>query len=293
MTSKMEKRNRNYYIFLTLLLIKMVFGTQLIAQEATINVDIQSNNALLKGTLFTPNKNKVLPLVIIIPGSGKQARKDFEKMVKFLFSGLDMATFIYDKRGIGESTGIYEAATAKTSKRVFKQRSKDVQAIVDVLKNHPSIDSNKIGLMGSSQGSWIITMVASKDEQIAFTICASGSASSVGVSDFYDGIAEKEQSIEDAIEKLEGYKDIKGFDPYNSIKKMNSPALWIYGGQDKSNPTARDVRIISEIKNKYNKQFYIHLYPSMDHNLIDTTTGEMEAKFVPELRDWIQNIIKE
>lgn len=262
------------------------------AQEAAIDIEIPSNKAVLKGTLLTPDKNKPLPVVVIVPGSGKQVRQDLEGMVKYLFSGMELAAFIYDKRGLGESTGTYIPAVAKTSKKIFRQRAKDVGAIVNALKDSPYIDPDHIGLMGSSQGGWIITMVASKDPQVAFTVCISGATSSVGISDYFDGIAEEEPSIEMAIQKLEDYQGVQGFDPYRSILKMESPALWMYGGQDKSNPTARDIRILTEIKEKYDKPFSIQFYPDYNHDFIDVTTNQLGGQFVPDLRAWMDSILK-
>ncbi|HPG12809.1 MAG TPA: prolyl oligopeptidase family serine peptidase [Chitinophagaceae bacterium] len=288
----MKNPVRYYNISIAFLLMTAV-NVQSIAQEAAIDIEIPSNKAVIKGTLLTPDKNKKLPVVIIVPGSGRQVRKDFEGMVKFLFSGLDIAAFIYDKRGLGESTGIFKAPVAKTSKKLFRQRAKDVAAIVKTLRNSPYIAPDKIGLLGSSQGAWIITMVAGKDKEIAFIVSVSGAASSVGVSDYYDDIAEKEPSIEMAIAKLKDYKGVQGFDPYSSIKNMECPALWIYGGQDKSNPTDWDISIINGIKKKYSKEFHINLYPDYDHELIDTSTGKLGDKFVPDLRNWITNIVKE
>lgn len=278
-------------IFLVLLLSVNNVHSQSTSQDSTIDIEIESNNAIIKGSLYIPNKDMQLPLIIVIPGSGKIERKDLG-MIKSIFSGLEIATFIYDKRGVGESTGTYIAANAANSKEIFSQRSKDVQEIVKMLKSNEHINANQIGLMGSSQGGWIISMVASESNNIAFTICISGAASSVGISDYYDSIAEEADSIELAIAQLNEFKGENGFNPYNSIKNISSPALWIYGGQDKSNPTIEDIRILNEIRKIYNKEFYIHLYPTYNHDLIDLSTGELGEKVIPELRQWVMKILK-
>lgn len=270
----------------------ITLNTCIQAQEARIDMDVIAENATLKGTLLTPNSSKALPVVVVIPGSGKQTRQDIEGMVQALFSGMDIACFVYDKRGLGESTGTYIAAVAETSIPVFEQRYKDVSAIVNTLKKHPAVNANKIGLIGSSQGSWITTMVASKDPQMAFTICVSGAASSVGVSDYFDSIAETEPSIDSAIRKLKDYNGVQGFDPYISMTQMNAPGLWIYGGQDKSNPTAHDIEIINNIKKQYNKPFTVHLYPNYNHEFIDVTTGAFGNQFIPDLRQWLSTVLE-
>lgn len=86
-------------------------------------------------------------------------------MIYFLQHGFTLLR--YDKRGAGESTGTYpdigdyydtgnaslfeEDSTAK-----FNELANDALAGVEFLKNQENINPDMIGLIGFSQGGWIV-----------------------------------------------------------------------------------------------------------------------------------------
>ena len=55
---------------------------------------------------------------------------------------------------------------------------------------------------------------------------------------------------------------------------LDIPALWVYGGQDKSNPTANDIAILERIVAEKGKDYTIHIFPNADHGLNDFRTGQ-------------------
>ena len=65
------------------------------------------------------------------------------------------AVLLYDKRGVGGSTGDWESET-------FDERAQDVAAMVKYLQSRPEIDPNRIGLIGHSQGAYIPPLVVAK-----------------------------------------------------------------------------------------------------------------------------------
>ena len=64
------------------------------------------------------------------------------------------------------------------------------------------------------------------------------------------------------------------------------PALWVYGGMDRSNPTFADIAALEKIKQDRNKDFTILLFPNMNHDLIDVTTGQFDPQFFPKIFEW-------
>ena len=73
------------------------------------------------------------------------------------------SVFIYDKRGIGQSKGDFEKAT-------FTNLSDDANLIVEELSKGTDVDKTKIGIFGTSQGGFLESMVASKNNKISFVI---------------------------------------------------------------------------------------------------------------------------
>jgi Predicted hydrolase of the alpha/beta superfamily len=73
----------------------------------------------------------------------------------------------YDKRGVGESTGDWNAAT-------YEDLAGDAVAAVEYLKTRRDIDAAQIGLLGISQAGWIMPLAAVRSKDVAFLISISG-----------------------------------------------------------------------------------------------------------------------
>ncbi|RDY61936.1 alpha/beta hydrolase family protein [Flagellimonas nanhaiensis] len=280
----------------TLLLMVIIFSVTPILSQSnrefiSIDMTVKSVSSTIEGTLFTPDSTAVLPLIIIVPGSGKVTRSQITPMVKGIFNGILTNIFVYDKRGVGDSTGDYIGMNAETSAERIPIRTQVVLDIVDFLYEKPFIDKERIGLMGSSQGGWISPLAAYRSSKISFAICISGVACSVGVSDYFSDLV-KETSIEMATDKLNSYNGVQGYDPSEALQNVDIPILWIYGGKDKSNPTFYDLKILEDLKEKMNKDFTIHFYENYNHDMVDETTGEFGKEVIPALRNWYLNLLK-
>jgi uncharacterized protein len=133
---------------------------------ATLTVPkIDSNIRFIKAPVF--------PAVILITGSGQQDRdetimghKPFAVIADYL-SSRGIAVLRVDDRGMGKTTGDVLNVTSADF-------AKDVEAGLNFLKRRPEIDTNKIGLIGHSEGGLIAPMVASKRRDISFIILLAG-----------------------------------------------------------------------------------------------------------------------
>ena len=77
------------------------------------------------------------------------------------------AVFSWDKPGYGESTGQLRDT------RVYHQRAQIVLDAIEVMKARPDIDPQRIGLWGISQAGYVMPLVLSQSEDVAFMICVS------------------------------------------------------------------------------------------------------------------------
>ncbi|MDQ2799615.1 MAG: alpha/beta fold hydrolase [Armatimonadota bacterium] len=127
----------------------------------------------LAGTLTQPPGDGPFPAAVLIAGSGPNDRDETilgHKPFWVLADSLTrrgIAVLRYDKRGIGQSTGLYAEATSQN----FAQ---DAQAAADYLKMLPQIAPRKIGLIGHSEGGLIAPMVAAKSPDIAYIVLLAG-----------------------------------------------------------------------------------------------------------------------
>ncbi len=143
-----------------------------------INHDVTFYNTkddiTLSGTLSVPSSAQKSAVVILVAGMGPfdqdcnlmNGHKLFVSIANY-FTQCGIAVLRYDKRGIGKSGGVFNTAFTFD----FAQ---DVLAAVQFLKQRPDIDTQKIGLVGHSEGGLISFIVASKSPDVAFMISMAG-----------------------------------------------------------------------------------------------------------------------
>ncbi|MBE8726593.1 alpha/beta hydrolase family protein [Flavobacterium hungaricum] len=129
------------------------------------------------GTLTIPQGKKKYPLAILISGTGRHdrnytysGRKSFAVLADYLAKH-GIASLRVDDRGIGKTTGDFEASTTGDF-------ADDVEAQIAYLKSDKNIDASHIGLIGHSEGGMIASIVSSRNKDVKFMISLSG----VGVS---------------------------------------------------------------------------------------------------------------
>ena len=142
------------------------------------NVTFKSGKADFKlaGTLTLLKDKKNPPVAILISGSGPQNRnseiKQFNHRPFLVLSDYltnnGIAVLRFDDRGIAESEGEFKGATSHDF-------ADDVLGAIAFLKTKENIvDTNKIGLIGHSEGSLIAAITASQSKDLAFVISLAG-----------------------------------------------------------------------------------------------------------------------
>lgn len=118
------------------------------------------------GNLCLPTDDAKNGLVIWIHGSGPNLRTSKFPGAAFFNCFLDngFAYFRYDKPGSGDSKGSFSDSL------LFQERANIASAAIAVLKKHPQIDSTKIGLIGSSQAGYVMPLVLTQRNDVAFMI---------------------------------------------------------------------------------------------------------------------------
>lgn len=252
-------------------------------------VFIRNGNVTIAGTLDTPATPGPWPLMIFVPGSGRGTRED-DRAALDIALPRGVAVFRYDKRGLGQSTGTFEEVSVENSDRVLGVRASDVSAIVDHFADHPDIRAGQILLWGASQGGWVAPLVAVANPRVALIICVSGGGSPVGTSDYYDELTDNPAvSVEAATAQLDAFAGPFGYDPRPTLAALRVPALFILGGQDRSNPSLFDKREIEAIQAAHPVDFTVHFHPRMDHDLVDADTNTFPADLFPALFTWAQS----
>lgn len=140
-------------------------------------VEFANGDTRLAGTLITPSTPGPHPAIIFVHGAGPATRLGFVSWA-MMFARHGIAALAYDKRGTGKSTGDFRTST-------YADLADDVLAGVQQLKRRGNIRGKGIGLLGTSQGPWIIGLAATRETDLAFLISSSGGPVSVAKQETY------------------------------------------------------------------------------------------------------------
>jgi len=261
-------------------------------------VEFSNGDVTLVGRVDFPNGSGPFPAVVRVHGSGRVTRTSAEARTETL-NALGIAVLRYDKRGVGDSEGIY-STVGPTNQGivVLNQLAGDALAAVEYLRTLPNIKSDQIGLWGGSQAGWIIPLAASQSDHVAFNAIFVGPAVSVGEEIYYSSLTGENSSqltearLDELSQLLANYNGPKGFDPRSSIEAMRQPTLWILGRLDASIPTRETVEILEEIIAEFGSDISIHVYPTGTHSLQDVNTGQTLPFFEEVATPWLDELLE-
>lgn len=146
----------------------------------------------------------------------------------YILANNGIGVLIYDKRGAGNSTGSGDAS-------IF-DLADDGIAAVNYLSGRKELQIQKIGLLGTSQGGWIVSIISSRISNIDFIILNVGPAVStyqqeidrVAFSMRYDGFWEK--TIDSAVVHTRLYlnaaRNNSGWDELKKSKETFKNTSW-------------------------------------------------------------------
>lgn len=243
-----------------------------IASFTTENIKFKSAGTILAGTIFKPIRPHAS--IVLVHGSGQEKR--MTKMATFLATK-GIAVLTYDKRGVGESGGIYtgpEVGTNNIDSANLNLLALDASEASNTLLAHLPDKYDQIGLMGFSQAGWVIPLAATKNRKVKFMVIFSGPVVSTleqlrfqfytqGNSKFWEIHTEVE-----AREHIRNDPDKYKFEPtypQNALSKLSIPGVWIFGGKDIQTPVGLSIEHLNDLK-ATGKPYTYQLFPEFGHN---------------------------
>jgi len=134
------------------------------APVAAREVTFTDGDVTLAGTLLSPAGAGKHPAILFLQGSGPEGRWANHYLAQ-AFAEAGFVALIYDKRGVGQSTGDWR-------KVGFEALSDDAAAGVRLLRALPEVDPAKVGIYGHSQGGTIAPLVAVRAGGLGFVIAS-------------------------------------------------------------------------------------------------------------------------
>jgi len=268
-----------------------LYGKDTHAQDVTPieteSVSFVSQGIRLSGTLYTPKISHAA--VVLVHGSGQETRMQ-EFAALLAASGCTVLT--YDKRGVGESGGVYsgpEVGTNNIDSANLHLLAQDARAALNLLSK--KVPSLPIGLLGFSQAGWIIPLAAIDNPLVQFMMLFSGPTVTTleqlrfqfytaGRTDFWEHHSEA-----DAREHLQNDPDRFPFtptDPKESLAALTIPGLWLFGGKDIQIPVNLCIEQLQTLKAQ-GKPYDFALFPELGHR-----TGFAGSAPVALAIEWIK-----
>ena len=200
-------------------------------------------------TLTLPPGAGPFAAVAMVHGSGPRTRDEFDIFTAYLVLN-GIAVLADDKRGVGESRGVYPGDEASAAN--IDLLARDAQREVAFLATVPQVDKARIGLFGDSQAGWISPLAASRDPLVRWLVSNSGPTVSVGETDDWASLAGESESapVGTRAQMLATVKKDgpSGFDAAPSLRKLTIPALWMFGSDDRNVPTELCVARLQALK---------------------------------------------
>jgi pimeloyl-ACP methyl ester carboxylesterase len=278
-------------------------------------VHFGSGGNTLAGTLVLPETPGPYPAIAFVLGSGP-ADRTYYGMAPHLwrhFARRGFACLSWDKPGVGQSTGDYNAQS-------FRDRADEALAAVRFLRGRADVWKDRVGLWGHSQGGAVAPLAASSSGEVAFVIEVGGSQVVAWQQDISrveaelraDGFPEADireavaftrmrmglirgkgefEDLEKAHAGVEAcpwfrhagrcdgalFYSARGmveYDPGPSWEKVRCPVLAIYGEKDTSLPAEKSLPIIRRgLEVAGNRDVTIRVFPGADHGLTTTVSG--------------------
>jgi hypothetical protein len=275
-------------------------------------VTYPSGNSTLGGTLFTPEAAQPCPGLVFVHGAGDETRDGWRDRAEAI-ARQGIATLIYDKRGTGLSTGNWRDGS-------YQMLAEDALAGVRFLKACcPTLDSQRIGLCGCSEGGWVVPLAATRSSEVDFIIVVSAAAMTPTIQEYYHREILIRQRCSNRVAIALSMVGVKGiyniirlfpqsapgvlgfwrrtlfFNPTPIWRHLRQPVLALWGEQDKVVPPQQSAILIEQVLREAGHPDYtIRLFPEADHGigtLRETVDGQQQWEpvpgFVETIVEWI------
>lgn len=202
----------------------------------------------------------------------------------------------YDKRGVGESGGVYAGPSVGTNNidtTNLHLLSQDASSAVNTFRNYLKDKITPIGLVGFSQAGWIIPITANKNPQIKFMVLFSCPTITTleqlrfqfytnGNNSFWENHTEEE-----AREHIKNDPDRYQFvatDPKVSLNTLSIPGLWLFGEKDIQIPVKLCMEQLNALKAQ-GKPFEYTLFSKLGHKTVsynDTAPVDISIQWIKQ-----------
>jgi uncharacterized protein len=227
----------------------------------------------LVGTLYLPERPGRYPGMIVLSGSAATPRSlNRGNALPFVRNGF--AVLAYDRRGIGESKGDWNAANFLSAPRDMEPGAQDAAIALEFLRRHREVRPEAVGYMGISEGGWVAPRAAVLSGHAAYLLQIGASPANLSEIIIHQG---GKEALAEATR--DGFKDSA---PLSSLQALNIPSLWLQAKDDTLVPTVPAVRLLEVLK-KEGKPVEYRVIPNAWHGLFIGPPNLVRDEMLPWL----------
>jgi pimeloyl-ACP methyl ester carboxylesterase len=201
-----------------------------------------------------------------------------------------IATLTYDKRGVGESGGLYVGIHNAEPSNLQLLAQDAACAVQELTRRLPS-RQGPVGIIGFSQAGWIVPLAAKASPGIRFMVLWSGPLATTYQQLRFQHLTQEQTDFWDHHTESEVRADLRAAgddhipfgdtDPLDALKDLSIPGLWLFGGRDIYVPVNLSIERLSALMAQ-RKPFEFKLFPASGHDL-----DERDA--FPAAIEWIKS----
>jgi pimeloyl-ACP methyl ester carboxylesterase len=280
----------NLLLWVSLLIFpEMVFSQSM---DYTIqDVRFESQGITLVGSIIIPKSP--FAAVVIVHGSDP-VKREMEFAKRLAKEGIAVLT--YDKRGVGESGGVYVGPSVGTNNidtTNLHVLSGDANEAVKTFRTSLKVKEIPIGLVGFSQAGWIIPITATINSQIEFMVLFSAPTITTleqlrfqfytnGNDKFWENHTEAD-AREHTMHDPDRYSFV-ATDPKDFLKTISIPGLWLFGEKDIQIPVKVCIEQLNTFKVQ-GKPYEYTLFSRLGHNTVsdsDATPFDISVQWIKQ-----------
>lgn len=266
-----------------------------------------AENLALAAELHLPDATDAAPAVVLYPGS--QGSVNLDGVAEHL-AARGIVALDLNKRGVAGSQGHWRDET-------IERQADDVLAAVRFLRSLDSVDAQRIGVVGHSQGGWVAQLAAARSDDVAFVVLLAGPAQTVKEQILTDerlhlvgwGVPQAEadgriamfsQLLDAAMsnpvvcgpEPTHYLCGVISYDPAEALAAIDVPVLALYGGRDPMTPPSENEQRLREALTKLEAdELATHVFPEANHLFWQAETG-LRDEYADLLQEYVPGFLE-
>lgn len=255
------------------------FASTVRAQDVTVtqhDVSFISRGITLRGSVYIP-RERAFAAAVWVDGAGQTGRNSLGLAQVLAQRGL--ALLSYDKRGVGQSGGVYagpEAGTNNVSRENLTLLAQDASAALRALRGEKQLRNLPLGLIGVSQAGWIIPLASVRNRDARFMVLWSGAVETTHEDVLFEDVTSADPAFWDnhthdevgaMMNRVQDHLPWPSCDPREALSGLTLPGLWLFGGRDRNINADLSIQRLQGLIADGHPNYSYRVFPDYDHQL--------------------------